>query len=308
VITYLRSRENRRLRSFLFVPGNHPRRIEKALESEADAVVLDLEDAVAETEKTTARLAVSAALLQPRYCAKYVRLNGCDTDRCYGDLISIVRPGLDGIVVPKIESAQHLRTLDWLLIQLEREQGMATGGIDLMPLIETTRSIMALEEICAATPRVQRVAFGAADYAFDLNLMSSNDENELHFARARIAHCSRAAGLDAPIDGIVIQFRDGELFLASAQRARQLGFQGKLCIHPGQIVLVNQIFTPSSEEVAHARKVVAAFDAAEAQGSASIQVDGVFVDYPIAQKARKLIEMMGDVLTDRPVSRPLDHL
>jgi citrate lyase subunit beta/citryl-CoA lyase len=213
-------------------------------------------------------------------------------------LIALVCPALDGIVVPKVESAHELRTLDWLLNQLEREQGMLAGGVELMPLIETARSIQALEEICMASPRIRRLAFGAGDYSLDLNLGSSDDEAEFHFARARIVHCSRAAGLEAPIDGVVLQVRDDGCFVASARRARQLGFQGKLCIHPSQVDLANQIFKPSDEETAQARKMVAAFEDAESKGIASIQVDGVFVDYPIASRARRLIAMATDTATD----------
>ena len=303
--THLHSRVTSRLRSLLFAPGNHPRRVEKALESSADVAILDLEDSVAADEKTAARMAVSAALLRGRTCAAYVRLNGCDTDNCYGDMIATVGPGLDGLILPKAESAQQLRTIDWLLIQLERERGMATRGIDLVPLVETARGVMALEEICAATPRVRRVAFGAADYALDLDLQPSPDELELAFARARIVHCSCAAGLDAPIDGIVIEIQDDERFLSSAGFARRLGFQGKLCIHPRQVELANHAFMPSREEVHQAHKLVAAFDTAAAQGIASIQVDGILVDYPIAKKARRLLEVAhGGAPTDRSIGPP----
>jgi citrate lyase subunit beta/citryl-CoA lyase len=132
------------LRSFLFAPGNHARRVANALSLNADAVILDLEDAVATAEKRAARGAVVAALAVPRQPLLYVRVNAADTEFCYGDLVAIVRPGLDGIVLPKVESATALATIDWLLAQLEREQGLAPRAIDLIPIIETARVSAAL--------------------------------------------------------------------------------------------------------------------------------------------------------------------
>ena len=128
------------LRSFLFAPGNHARRVEKALSLDADAVILDLEDAVATAEKRATRDAVIAALVRPRRALLYVRVNAVDTEFCYGDLAAIVRPGLDGIILPKVESAAGLATADWLLAQLEREQGLTPRTIDLVPIVETARA------------------------------------------------------------------------------------------------------------------------------------------------------------------------
>src|SRR6202162_3221977 len=134
------------LRSFLFAPGNHPRRVEKALTLDADAVILDLEDAVAIAEKPATREAVVAAGRRPRSGLLYVRVNSVDTEFCYGDLVAIVQPGLDGVILPKVESTAGLATVDWLLAQLERDRGLPPGGIDLIPIIETARG---LDRLCA---------------------------------------------------------------------------------------------------------------------------------------------------------------
>src|SRR5436190_4131169 len=150
-------------RSFLFAPGNHARRVEKALSLAADAVILDLEDAVATAEKRATRDAVIAALARPRRALVYVRVNAVDTEFCYGDLAAIVRPGLDGIILPKVESASGLATIDWLLAQLECERGLPPGGIDLIPIIETARGLDRLGAILGGGSRVKRVAFGAGD-------------------------------------------------------------------------------------------------------------------------------------------------
>jgi len=158
------------LRSFLFAPGNHPRRVANALSLNADAVILDLEDAVATAEKSATRGAVAAALALPRRPLLYVRVNAADTEFCYGDLIAVIRPGLDGIVLPKVESAAALATIDWLLAQLEREQGLVPRTIDLMPIIETARGLSNLDAILAAGTRVGHVAFGAGDFTLDVNM------------------------------------------------------------------------------------------------------------------------------------------
>ena len=152
------------LRTFMFAPGNHPRKVEKVFGLGADVVILDLEDAVAVSEKVGARQAVVEAMKKPRQCKGYVRVNASDTPFCYGDLLAVVGDWLDGLVLPKIESAAQLLTIDWLLAQLERERGMTTGHIDLMPIIETGKGLAAVREIASAGSRVCRLSFGAADY------------------------------------------------------------------------------------------------------------------------------------------------
>src|ERR1700756_4402901 len=146
------------LRSFLFAPGNHARRVEKALSLDADAVILDLEDAVATAEKRATRDAVIAGLARPRRALLYVRVNAVDTEFCYGDLAAIVRPGLDGVILPKVESAAGLATIDWLLTQLERERGLKPQSIDLIPIIETAKGLDRLRDILRAETRIRRVA------------------------------------------------------------------------------------------------------------------------------------------------------
>jgi citrate lyase subunit beta/citryl-CoA lyase len=283
------------LRSFLFAPGNHARRVEKALSLDADAVILDLEDAVATAEKRATRDAVTAALTRPRRALLYVRVNAVDTEFCYGDLAAIVRPGLDGIILPKVESAAGLATADWLLAQLEREQGMVPRAIDLVPIIETARGLNQIDAILAAGTRVKRVAFGAGDFTLDVNMAWSRGEAELAYARAKIVTASRAAGIEAPFDTVWVDLADEEGLEASARTALGFGFQGKMCIHPNQIGVVNRVFTPSEVEIAFAERVVAAFARAEAEGSAAIQLDGKFIDYPILYRAQRVLEKVAAI-------------
>src|SRR5271168_516349 len=287
------------LRSFLFAPGNHARRVEKALSLDADAVILDLEDAVATAEKRTTRDAVVAALVRPRRALLYVRVNAVDTEFCYGDLAAIVRPGLDGVILPKVESAAGLATADWLLVQLEREQGLMPCAIDLVPIIEKARGLNQIDAILAAATRVKRVAFGAGDFTLDVNMAWSRGETELAYARAKIVTASRAAGIEAPLDTVWIDLTDEEGLEASARTALGFGFQGKMCIHPNQIAVVNRVFTPSEAEIAFAERVAAAFAKAEAEGSAAIQLDGKFIDYPIVYRAQRILQRIATIRARR---------
>ena len=289
------------LRSFLFAPGNHTRRVANALSLNADAVILDLEDAVATAEKPAARDAVAAALSQPRQSLLYVRVNAADTEFCYGDLVAVVRPGLDGIILPKVESATALATIDWLLAQLERNHDLAPGAIDLIPIIETAGGLSNLDAILAAGTRVRHVAFGAGDFTLDVNMAWSRSEAELGFARARITTVSRAAGIEAPLDTVWVDLADEEGLEISARTALGFGFQGKMCIHPKQIAPVHRVFTPSEAEVAYAERVVTVFAEAEAVGSAAIQLDGKFIDYPILYRAQRVLEKMAAIRANGPL-------
>jgi citrate lyase subunit beta/citryl-CoA lyase len=278
------------MRSLLFAPGNHPRRVEKALGLAADGVILDLEDAVAVSEKVATRPTVAQAFDKPRTGKLYVRVNGLTTAWCYGDIAAVVQPGLDGIILPKVEHAQELQTADWLIGALERERGLPVGAIDLVPIIETALGISNLRTICQSGTRTKRLAFGAGDFTLDMAMTWSRSESELLPYRSACVMESRAAGLEAPMDTVWADLRDPEGFLLSAQHAAALGFQGKMCIHPDQIAPTNAAFSPSDAAIGHAKRVVEAFDKAEALGLASIQLDGQFIDYPIVQRARRILE------------------
>lgn len=285
------------LRSFLFAPGNHPRRVEKALALGADAVILDLEDAVAVAEKAATRKTIVEALSRPRRCKGYVRVNAIGTPWCLRDLMEVVGPGLDGIVLPKVESAADLRTVDWLITNLERERGLPVGRIDLMPIIETAVGFARLDKILAArtlreTPdrwRVRRISFGAGDFTNDVGMSWTPGEEELAELRVRLIVASRAAGLEPPVDTVWIHLQDTAALRRSVERSLRMGFQGRLCIHPDQVAVVNEIFTPTAAEVERAQRIVKAFEDAEAAGLAAIQVDGVFVDYPIVYRAQRTL-------------------
>ena len=279
-------------RTLLFAPGNHPRRVEKALCLKADAVILDLEDAVAIAEKVATRAVVVDALQSERSGLGYVRVNAYDTDFCFGDLLVVVAKGVDGIVLPKVETSSQLRSVDWVVSQLEREKRLPAGGIDIIPIIETGKGVANVHDIASAGTRVKRLSFGAGDYTKDMAMRWTRHEGELAHARAEIAVASRAAGLEAPLDTVWIHIKETDGCIKSAELVCDMGYQGKLCIHPDQVDPVNAVFTPSDDDVDFAEKVVNAFEEAEAQGLASIQVDGYFVDYPIVDQAQRTLDLI----------------
>ena len=281
------------MRSLLFAPGNHARRVEKALGLAADGVILDLEDAVAISEKVATRAIVTESYRKPRTGKLYVRVNALTTDWCHGDITAVVQAGLDGIILPKVEHAHELRSADWLIGNLERDRGLAAGGIDLIPIIETALGISNLRDICRSGTRSRCLAFGAGDFTLDMGMVWSRNETELLPFRSACVMESRAAGMDPPMDTVWADLRDTDGFIASARHAAALGFQGKMCIHPDQIAGTHAAFTPDEAAIAQAKRVVAAFDKAEAQGLASIQLDGQFIDYPIVQRARRVLAQGG---------------
>ena len=294
----MHSSETAPIRSFLFTPANHPRRVEKVFQVGADAVILDLEDAVAISEKPAARQdVVNAFSSRPNSATRhYVRVNSIDTPYCEDDIKATVGPWLDGVVLPKVESRACLNELERMLAAAEAEQGIPVGSLDLMPIIETARGVESAKKIATADSRIKRLAFGGGDYTLDLNYQWEADEAVLAYARAKLSHASRLGDLEPPIDTVVLQIKDNDRFLQSARQGKQFGFGGKLCIHPDQIPLTHEIFTPSEAEIAHARAVVAAFEAAEAAGSASIQLDGYFIDYPIVYKSQRILALADKLL------------
>jgi citrate lyase subunit beta/citryl-CoA lyase len=278
-------------RSYLFAPGNHERRVEKALGLGADVVILDLEDAVAISEKKSTRELINKTLEQPRNCAVFVRVNAYDTEFCYGDICSIVSENLDGIVLPKLESLEDLRSIDWLLGNLEQERGLPNGSIDLMPIIETAVGLVNIREIARADTRVKRLAFGGGDYTRDLGMEWTLKEDELLPIRSEMVLASRFGKLEPPVDTVFIHIKEHDAFRSSCSNILGLGFQGKMCIHPDQVPVTNETFTPDPEEVKWSQRVIDEFAKAEKAGIASIQIDGYFVDYPIVEKAQRTVDI-----------------
>ncbi|MDG1986908.1 MAG: CoA ester lyase [Halieaceae bacterium] len=279
------------LRSFLFAPGNHARKVEKAFTLDADAVILDLEDSVPAKEKILSRKQVIDALSKPHKAHGYIRINGCDTEFFENDIQEVVGPWLDGIVLPKAETSKMVEQVSFQISEAEKKYGLPLNSIELLPIIETAKGIENANEIAAGSDRIYRLAFGGGDYTLDLNYIWNRDEEVLSYARSKIGHACRVANIEPPIDTVVLEIKDDDRFIASAERGRTFGFSGKLCIHPDQISLCNKIFSPDGDEIAYAQKVILAFAKSESDGSASIEIDGNFVDYAIVKKAQRIIDL-----------------
>ena len=258
-------------RSYLFVPADRPERIAKALASGADAVIVDLEDAVAPAAKAAARAGL-AAVLQSTGAPVLLRINGADSEWFAADLAVCGLARVAGVVVAKAEDVAVLaRVAD------------AAPGRFVLPLVETALGFDAVRTL-ARCPGVQRLVFGSIDFQLDLGI--DGEGEELLLFRSQLVLASRLAGLGAPVDGVSTAIADPAQLRADTDRARRLGFGAKLCIHPAQVALVNEGFSPSSEKVAWAERVVAA---AAAAGGAAVQVDGRMVDKPVLLRAQALL-------------------
>jgi citrate lyase subunit beta/citryl-CoA lyase len=257
-------------RSYLFVPGDRPERIGKARASGADAVVVDLEDAVAPASKVAARDAVAGAL--DAAAPVVLRVNGADTAWFADDARLAAHPGVAVVMLPKAATAEAVAALR-----------SASGGKPVLALVESAAG-MANVAALAATAGVARLVFGSIDFQLDLDI--ADDDLALLAFRSQLVLASRLANLPAPVDGITPAFDDAARIEAEARRARSLGFGAKLCIHPKQVAIVNGAFSPSAAELAWAQRVV---DAAAAADGAAVAVDGRMVDAPVLARARRLL-------------------
>jgi citrate lyase subunit beta/citryl-CoA lyase len=280
------------MRSLLFVPGSDERKLAKVGTFGADVIVIDLEDAVADEHKTAARATTRAAV--PTYGPDQVvtvRVNGIETGRLEDDIAAVVCPELAAILVPKIEDTDTLAVADRALAQAEGDNGIDVGTVRIIAIVETPRGIVRCEEILDAAPaRTVTAVFGLGDFSVALGVDVTQEGDELAYARGRIVVATRAAGMVPPIDGPYLAVEDQEGLLADSRRVRSLGFQGRVAVYPPQVPGIHQAFSELTEhEEARTRRVVEAFEEAEARGVASLRVDGRFVDYPIYHLAtRKL--------------------
>ena len=280
----------RLLRTMLFTPGNNMRMIYKAGTLRADAIILDLEDAVPMAEKETARIFIRDSIEQVAAggVQVFVRTNAFTTGLAEEDLNWTVQAGLDGIVLPKAESKDDVLETEKLITALEKERELEPGGLVIVPILETARGVVNAYEIVTASRRVVAVAFGSVDFTRDMGINLSREGTELFYARSHIAVTARAADVQA-IDTPWIDVADREGLVRDSERGRQLGFRGKLLIHPSQIEPVNRVFSPSEDEVEYARKVVEAFSEAEARGLGAISLDGKMIDVANFRQAQDLI-------------------
>ena len=281
-------------RSYLFAPGGSERLLSKVFDLGADAVVLDLEDAVAPGEKQQARRLVSEVLMtRQRQAGRgvYVRINSVASGLWLEDIAAIIGPALTGIRLAKAESADEVCAVDEALSTAEAKAGIADGLLRIVPTIESAAGVLAAGEMARA-PRVEALAFGNTDFLRDIGAEADPMETQTLCARSQLVLVSRAAGIKPPIASVHTQIKDLEGLRISSEAARRLGFFGRSCIHPAQIPVVNGVFTPTSSQVAEARAIIEAFDRAAATGSAAFALEnGQFVDRAVVERARALVKL-----------------
>jgi citrate lyase subunit beta / citryl-CoA lyase len=280
-----------RLRTALFVPADRPERIAKAIAQQADAVVVDLEDAVANEAKPGARAtavrAIGGTAGPPPLLMVRVNATG---SRWFDDdveALAAVTDKLWGVVLPKATAAADVLLLEERLTQVAHE---GAGDIRIIPIVETAAGVLSAREIAGASPAVETLLFGAADLSTELQTEATADGDELLHARSQVVLAAAAAGVGRPVDGAYLRLDDADGLRRSTEHARRLGFGGKAVIHPAQLATVFSVFSPHHSQVSWARAVDEAFAAAERDGRASIRLDdGTFVDYPVARRARAIL-------------------
>ncbi len=284
------------MRSAMFVPGHRQRFIDKALGGlPADVFLLDLEDGVPPAEKPTGRALLAEALGRPRGASptlRYVRVNAIGSAWLEADLEAVVRPGLDGLCLPKVDYPEQVQQVDALVAARERAAGLPAGSIRYIVAIESPRGLLNAAAIGAASPRVAALMFGAEDFGRELGLPTrrEGEASRLLYARSALVVAAAAANVQV-IDGVWPDIQDTAGLAADCQLARQLGFTGKSLIHPGQLDIINAAFSPTPEEVDYAQRIVQAFEAAMARGEGSIAFGGQLIDLPIVERARRTLAL-----------------
>lgn len=278
------------VRSMLFTPGNRLDMLAKAVHSGTDAVIIDLEDSVSVDNKAEARDNLQHLPESP--VPYYVRTNAVETGLLWDDVVAAGRSPAVGLIIPKAEDPNVISQIDGALTALEMTTGKEVGSITVIPLIESALGVRLTYEMVTASDRVECVMFGGGeqgDLVADLGVEWTPEGTGLMQARSQVLLSSRAAGAPYPMEAVFMDFRNSEGLRVECELARTLGYVGKVAIHPAQIEVINDVFTPSPEVVEYQKKVLAAFEEAESAGEASIAVDGKMVDYAVARVARTII-------------------
>ena len=285
------------IRSMLFIPGNAPALLINGNYLGADALIFDLEDAVAPEEKDAARILVRSVLghLDFGNCQTMVRINGMDGEAWEADLAAMMACRPDLIMLPKVSCREDILQAHGVMTGWEEDLGLPPGGVGIMALIETARGVEEAASIAGACDRVKALFLGAEDLTADLRCKRTREGREIDYARARLVAAARAAGIgvyDTPFTDVL----DEEGLLADALTAKSLGFDGKACITPAQVPLVNRVFSPSREEVDYAYEVLDVIAQAKREGKGAVALRGKMIDAPIVTRAKQVIaaaEAMG---------------
>ncbi|HUF43494.1 MAG TPA: CoA ester lyase [Verrucomicrobiae bacterium] len=282
------------IRSWMFVPGHRQRMIDKALGLNADAIMLDIEDGVAPNEKDAARKNIAESLGRekaPGSPARYVRINAIGHARMDADLEAVVRPGLEGLVCPKVDTPEEVRQVDAILNKKEPKNGLDKGRVKLLIAIESPKGLLNAPAIAAASARNIGIIFGAEDFGREIGLpaVREGEARDLIYARSAIVIAAASAHVQA-VDGVWVDLNDSQGLLDFARQSRRLGFNAMSCIHPSQVDPINTVFSPTADEIDYCQKVLQAFEEANARGDGSIAFGGQLIDRPIVERARRTID------------------
>ena len=288
------------LRSPLFVPGNAPRMLERALGLAPDAFIPDMEDSVPWDEKANAREVVASHLPRLAETGKLVipRVNSLDSGLLAEDLAAVACPQIYGVSVGKVDDVDILNEVCALIADAESRAGLRPGSVRLVPWIESAAAIVNAADICRSSPRIVAAALGAEDFTNDMEIERRDDDAEIAYARSALAVAARAAGVLA-LDTPYFAFRDPEGLRENSRLSRGVGFRGRFAIHPAQIEIINEIYSPSRERIERARREIEAFEEAASVGRGSTSLDGRVVDVPVVKRAQALLDLAREMgLTD----------
>lgn len=276
-------------RSLLYVPSNNQSFIEKSHARGADAIILDLEDSVPVGERIMARegLEKAAKIAAQSGADVLVRINR-PVGEAVRDIEAAVRPGVCGLFLPKIESAEHLRLLEEVVTTCELAQGMTAGTTLFVPMIETAGAYFRMEDVAKSSSRNVGITLGGEDFALDTGMVPNEDT--LFLGSQKLVYAARAAGI-IPLGtiGTVADYQDLDAYRLSAQKSQMFGFEGAACIHPSVVQILNEEFAPSEQDVENAQRIVAVYEKAQNEGKGAIALDGKMVDVPVALRAQKLL-------------------
>tara|TARA_B100001013_G_C24584911_1_gene432240 strand:+ start:91 stop:984 length:894 start_codon:yes stop_codon:yes gene_type:complete len=280
------------LHSLLFIPGNQTRKLDKAFDLQPDAFVLDLEDSVPMSEKEVARRTVAEYIdkLADTGIALFPRVNSLTTGLMYDDLKAVVKPGVNGVSVGKITDGDSVKDIAEVLSGLEKDAHLEIGHTKLILWIETARAVINAYEIASASARVIGVAFGAEDFTNDMSIERTSEGKEVAYARSATVVAAHAAGVTA-LETPYFSFKDLEGLREDCRASAGLGFQGRFAIHPSQIGVIKAAYTPSQEQIKQAQRVVKVFEEAVRKGKAATSLDGVVIDIPVVERARKTLHL-----------------
>ena len=284
------------MRSWMFVPGHQQRMIDKAYGLKLDVAMFDLEDGVPPGEKDTARAMMRETLARPpSKMRRFVRIHPAGTEAIEADLPAVIRPGLNGLTLTKVNCPEDVLWVSEILDEREERVGLRQGSVRLLATIESARGLIQAPVIAASSPRLVGLMFGAEDFAMDLGMFNvrQGEAGDFLYARSALVVAAANEGLQA-IDRVYTEIRNPSGLEKDTRFARDLGFTGKALIHPAQIEVVEKVFRPTDTEVEYARRVVNAFEAAEAEGAGAVAVDGQMVDLPVVERARRVLELVSD--------------